>query len=67
MSKAKIILPGRWDFEFLSYDSGSNETEITLETKPVPTDEFLKQLDETLAHPETFTREWRPIRDNPAA
>jgi len=49
--KAKLTLPGRWDFESLSYDSGANDTEITLETKPVPTEEFLKELDETLAHP----------------
>jgi len=49
--KAKLTLPGRWDLEGLSYNAGTNETEITLKAKPVPTEEFLKELDETLAHP----------------
>jgi hypothetical protein len=66
-SKVKLIIPGRWDFEYLSYDSGSNVSEITLEPKPIPSGEFLKELDETLAHPETFVTRSRPVRDNPQA
>ena len=65
--KAKLTLPGRWDLEGLSYNAGTNETEITLKAKPVPTEEFLKELDETLAHPETFVTRSRPVRDNPQA
>ena len=67
MSEVKLTLPGRWDFESLSYDSGENETQLTIESKPVPSEEFLKELDETLAHPETFVTRSRPVRDNPQA
>lgn len=62
MSKVKLILPGRWDFESVSYDSGTNDTEITLETKPVPSKEFLEELDETLTHPENFVPAERHLR-----